>query len=149
MVRQKSQTATELDTQINKAILEVKFGLYKSTYKATKRLQLSKRTVTRRINGGLSRTQARQQQQKLSSAQENVLLKWIKELTINGYSPGHRLLKEIVGEVRSKQIYNLDNPSFDLFEFPLQYKLGRDWVLRFIIRYPHLKVIIKRRIEFV
>jgi hypothetical protein len=31
--------------------------------------------------------QARQQQQKLSCAQENVLLKWIKQLTISGYSP--------------------------------------------------------------
>jgi hypothetical protein len=103
--------------------------------------------LTRRVNGGLSRSQARQQQQKLSYAQENVLLKWIKELIISGYSPGHRLLKEIAEELRTKRTYDLDDASLDSLELPPQYKLGRDWVPRFILRHPHLTVGIRRRIE--
>ena len=73
----------------------------------------------RRVNGGLSRSQARQQQQKLSYAQENVLLKWIKELTISGYSPGHQLLKEIAEEIRTKRTYDLDNLLLDSLELLL------------------------------
>jgi transposase len=100
MVRRKSLSAAQLDAQINKAVLGVQSGLYKSSYEAANLLRLSKRTVTRRVNGGSSRSQARhQQQQKLSYEQEKVLLKWIKALTISGYSPGHRLLKEIAEEL--------------------------------------------------
>ncbi len=88
--------------------------------------------MTRRVNGGLSRSQAYEQQQKLSYTEEKVLLKWIKELTISGYSPGHRLLKEIAEELRTKRTYNLDNPLLDSLKLVLQYTLGRDWVPRFI-----------------
>jgi hypothetical protein len=78
MVRQKRKNAAELDTQVTKAVLGVRKGLYKSSYAAAKALGLNPKTVIKCVNGGLSRSQARQQQQKLSCAQENVLLKWIK-----------------------------------------------------------------------
>ena len=129
MVRRKSLTAAESNTLVDQAVLGVQSGLYKSSYEAARVLQLSVSTITCRIKGGLSHSQARQQQQKLSYEQENVLLKWIKQLTISGYSPGHRLLKEIAEELRIKQTYNLDNISVSSFELPLQYALGRDWVL--------------------
>ena len=105
--------------------------------------------MTRRINGGLSCSQARQQQQKLSYAQKNVLLKWIKELTISGYSPGHQLLKDIAEEIRTKRTYDLDNPSLDSLKLLPQYLLGKNWIPRFIQRHPHLTVVIRRRIESV
>ena len=89
MVRRKSLNAKDLNTQVTKAVLGVQSGEYKSLYEAAKQLGLSANTMTRRVHGGSSRSQARQQQQKLSYAQEKVLLKWIKELTISGYSPGH------------------------------------------------------------
>ena len=126
MVRRKSVPATQLDIQVSEAVLGVQSGKYKSAYEAAKQLGLPKSTVTRHVNGGLSCSQARQQQQKLSYAQENVLLKWIKELTISGYSPGHRLLKEIAKELCIKQTYNLDNVLLDSLELLPQYKLGRD-----------------------
>ena len=133
MVRRKSLHAQELDIQVTKAVLGVQSGLYKSLYKAAKLLGLSANIVTCRINGGPLRSQARQQQQKLSPMQEKVLLKWIKELTISGYSPGHRLLKEIAEELRSKQTYNLDNlPPNPIRPLP-QFKLGQSWVPQFIV----------------
>jgi transposase len=149
MVRQKSKSAAKIEARVNEAVLGVLSGLYKSSYEAAKQLRVSKDTVTRRVNGGLSRSQARQQQQKLSYEQENVLLKWIKQLTISGYSPGHQLLKEIAEELRTKRTYNLDNASLNSLELPPQYTLGRDWVPRFILRHPHLTVAIGRRIESV
>ncbi|KFY11349.1 hypothetical protein V491_07247 [Pseudogymnoascus sp. VKM F-3775] len=99
MVRRKSLRTTDYDIQLTKAVLGVQSGKYKSSYDAAKQLGLPRNSVTRRVNGGLSRTQARQQQQKLSYAEEKVLLKWIKDLTVSGYSPGHRLLKEVAEEI--------------------------------------------------
>jgi hypothetical protein len=149
MVRKKKLNAIELDTQVTKAALGVNQGLYKSSYAAAKALGLNPKTVLKRVNGGLSRSQARQQQQKLSRAQENVLLKWIKQLTISGYSPGHQLVKEMAEEVRSRRTYDLDDVSLNSLELPPQYTLGNEWVSRFIQRHPHLKVAIGRRIESV
>jgi hypothetical protein len=65
--------------------------LHTSFPNTTKELDLSKRTVTRRVNRGLSRSQACQQQQKLSGAQEKVLLRCIKELTTSSYSPRYKI----------------------------------------------------------
>lgn len=93
MVSRKSVATADLESGITQAITGVQNGEYKSLYKAAQVLGLTRSTLMRRVNGGLSRCQARQQQQKLSYAQENVLLKWVKDLTISGYSPGHRLLK--------------------------------------------------------
>lgn len=107
MVRQKGKNATELDTQVTKAVLGVRQGLYKSSYATAKALGLNPKTVVKSVNGGLSRSQARQQQQKLSCAQENVFLKWFQQLTISGYSPGHLLVKEMTEEIRKCQTYNL------------------------------------------
>src|ERR1700710_277816 len=149
MVRRKSRNASHIDDQVTQAVLGVQSGLYKSLYEAAKLLGLSRATICRRVGGGLSRSQARQEQQKLSGAQENTLLKWIKELTISGYSLDHRLLKEIAEELRTKRTYNLSDMSPPSQEPPPRFQLGQDWVPRFIQRHPYLKVVIGRRIESV
>jgi hypothetical protein len=92
MVRRKSQKARELDIQLPKAVLGVQSGKYKSAYTPAKALGLSRHTVARCVQGGSTRQEARQQQQVLSLAQEKSVLKWIKDLTISGYAPTHRLL---------------------------------------------------------
>ena len=91
--------------------------------------------------------------QKLSYDQENTLLKWIKQLTINGYSPGHQLLKEVAEEIRLERDYTLcdaipTSPN-TLFLVRNHLLLGQDWVPRFVQRHPHLRVVIGRRIESV
>lgn len=103
MVRQKSTKAAKLDTQLLEAIKGVLSGKFKSLYAAAKALGLNRVTVARCIAGHLSCIQARQIQQILSPEQESVLLKWIKQLTIGGYTPGHQLLREIAEEIRLGQ----------------------------------------------
>ena len=61
MVRRKSLAATALDTRLEEAVLGVQTRKYKSSYEAGKILRLSKETIARRVNGGSSRSQARQQ----------------------------------------------------------------------------------------
>ena len=78
MVRRKSQTIAEIDALVNKAVLGVQSRLYKSLDKAIKKLGISKDTVTCRVNGGLSRSQARQQQQKLLYTQRMFFLSGLR-----------------------------------------------------------------------
>jgi hypothetical protein len=100
MVRQKSIKAQEREIQIQKAILAIKSNQYKSIYAAAKALKLSEATLRCRVNGRHTRIEARQHQQLLSKNQEQTLLKWIKELTVSGYAPTHRILREVADEVR-------------------------------------------------
>ena len=62
MVRRRSQNAAVLNTLLDEAVHGVQSGKYNSSYKAAKELGLNKETVLRRVNGGLLRSQARQQQ---------------------------------------------------------------------------------------
>ena len=66
MVRQNSVKAQELDVLLFEAVKGVENGIYKSSYAAAKALKLNPRTVLNRVKGGLSRKEARQEQQLLS-----------------------------------------------------------------------------------
>ena len=56
MFRRKSLKLAEVNTKVDQAVLGVQSGLYKSSYEAAKQLGLPRNTVTRRVNGGLSRS---------------------------------------------------------------------------------------------
>lgn len=74
-------------------------------------------------------------------------MKWIKELTIGGYAPIHRLLREIADEIRTNRCRVFEPPQPSEPERIPNFPLGQDWVPRFIQRHPHLKVRTGRRIE--
>ncbi|KFY80377.1 hypothetical protein V499_00769 [Pseudogymnoascus sp. VKM F-103] len=103
MVRRRNNQAQELDLRLSEAVLGIQTRKYKSANAAAIALNLRPDTVRRRIRGIPTRKEARQQQQLLSKNQENTLLKWIKELTISGYAPSHRILREVADEVRSNK----------------------------------------------
>ena len=63
MPPQRSSKAKEREALIAEAVLGVQLGTYKSSYEAAKALGLSRDTVIRRVKGGLSQREARQQQQ--------------------------------------------------------------------------------------
>lgn len=75
MICHKKLNVIKLDNQLTQAVLKVQQGLYKSFYTAAKALQLNSKTILNHVNEGLLCSQACQQQQKLLSAQKNVLLK--------------------------------------------------------------------------
>ena len=107
--------------------------------------------MRKRVNGGLTRVEARQQQQLLSKSQEDTLLKWIKTLTNSGYAPSHQILREVADEIRVNrcrifQPHNHDATYSHHDQIP-NFPLGQDWVPRFIKRHPHLQVRLGRRIE--
>ena len=105
MVKQRSIKAQELDLRLSEAVEGVKTRKFKSAYAAAKALGLRPNTVVDRIKGGQTRVEARQKQQLLSKTQEQTLLKWIKRLTLSGYAPSHRILREVAEEVHSNKCW--------------------------------------------
>jgi hypothetical protein len=103
MVRKRSIKALERDIELKKAVEAVKSNQYKSVYAAAKALGLPEQSLRNRLNGVHTRTEVRQKQQLLSKNQEQTLLKWIKGLTLSGYAPSHRILREVAEEVRSNK----------------------------------------------
>jgi hypothetical protein len=103
MVEKRSIKAQELNLRLSKAVSGVQSGKFKTAYAAAKALGLRAETVRSRIRGTPTRLEARQKQQLLSKNQEQTLLKWIKGLTLSGYAPSHRILREVAEEVRSNK----------------------------------------------
>jgi hypothetical protein len=48
---------------------------------------VSRRTLVRRVDGGLSRSRSHAHQQTLSPTQEDSLIQWILDLESQGYAP--------------------------------------------------------------
>jgi hypothetical protein len=56
MVRRKNIFTTEREILIDKALLDIQAGKYKTLYAVEKALGLQKSSITRRVKGGLSRS---------------------------------------------------------------------------------------------
>jgi hypothetical protein len=104
MVKKRSIKDQECNILLSEAVLGVENGKYKTANAAATALGLRPDTVRRRISGA-SKThkEGHQNQQLLSKNQEQTLLKWIKGLTLSGYAPSHRILREVAEEVRSNK----------------------------------------------
>ncbi|PQM43848.1 hypothetical protein VE01_10744 [Pseudogymnoascus verrucosus] len=156
MVKKKSIKAQEIDLRLSEAVLGVRTKKFKSANAAAIALGLRPDSVRKRLCGRITRIEARQKQQLLSKNQEKTLLKWIKELTISGYAPSHRILREVADEVRSNKCRVFQPQQLQLQQQPQTQQqqpqipnlpLRQEWVPRFIQRHPNLRVKLGRRVE--
>jgi Tc5 transposase DNA-binding domain/helix-turn-helix, Psq domain len=94
---------------------------------------LNRATLANRVNGRVTRTQARQSQRLLSEAQEGDLLKWILEMEAIGHAISHVQIHEMAGLFSA----HTGGPS----------SIGIKWVQRFIRRHPLIHVKVGRAID--
>ena len=73
MPRKRSTHTAEIESKVEKAIDALKTGKVKSSYAAAKLVGLNRTTLMRRLNGGHSRSQSREETQLLSIAEEEAL----------------------------------------------------------------------------
>jgi len=99
----------------------------------------AKDTLARRWKGKKSRVEARESQQKLTKAEENVLADWITQLTATGHPARHDFIRELAEEIRRKR--HAEIRDFELIP------LGKSWVQQFLKCHPHLQTVISRSIE--
>lgn len=128
-----------IDQKVKQAILGLKSERWKTRYAAAKALSMSYKTLTRRINGGKSHSEARETQQKLTKAEEKVLGSWITHLTTVGHPARYEFIRDMVEEIRWQ--WGTEIRASEALP------LGVTWVQRFIACNPYLKTVISRSIE--
>ena len=83
---------------------------------------ISRHTLGRRRNNGLSRHQAHEPRQLLSIKQEGELIKWISQLVAVGKPPTHAVIQQMAGYVAVQNGHSTH--------------IGKRWILRFQKRHP-------------
>ncbi len=142
ITRHKSEKAAETDAKVKAAIEGLSKGLYSTPFAAAQALQLSRATLQRRLGGGKSRAEGKENQQHLTHGEEQALAKWITRLTATGHPARHCFIKEIAEEIRRQRHSHSATPV----SYP---DLGDAWVPQFLSRHPSLQTTLARAIESV
>ena len=144
MPRQKKPEELKKDELIEEAIAGIETGKYSNANEAAQKLGIPSNTLYRRLAGGKSRTEARQEQQHLTAAEEKALVQWLTRLIENGYPARHVFVREMAEEIRNRHVANINDNSIELVSYP---SIGSSWVQRFLHRHQHLKTVIGVPIE--
>lgn len=144
MGRRRSQKAIESEAKVKEALNTVQIGQIKTGYAAAKRFGASKSTIYRRLSGGKTRAEAREEQQLLSKQEEKALIVWITMLAATGNPVGHGMVREMAEEIREQRVESINEEDCVLVDYP---PIGDDWVSRFLGRYPFMATKLSRAIE--
>lgn len=129
------------EKQIQEALDGLRKGQYSSIRAAAKAHNVSKSTLSRRMNGGKSIAESREDQQNLSIAEEKALLRWVSQMTAAGHPVRHGYIREMAYHMLISRHDDSANPS------SLPPYIGDTWVQRFLHRNPQLVTIISCTIE--
>lgn len=82
------------------AAMEELIGPEKPSFRAMeKKYDVSRRTLARRLEGGISTRIAHHSQQLLAIEQEKELVQWILTLEAEGHAPTHNTIREMVAQI--------------------------------------------------
>ena len=100
MTRRTNESVIENEARMQEAITAVKSKKY-TAYAAALAFNVPKRTLYDRVTKNLQpRNRAHEGDQNLSHAEEKELVRWITRLTITGYPPRYKTLREMAEEIR-------------------------------------------------
>ena len=85
MTCHKSKKTAETDAKVTAAINGLSEGLYSTPYTAAQALKLNRKTLYRRLAGGKSQAEGKENQQKLTLVEEQAFSRWITQLTVTGH----------------------------------------------------------------
>jgi hypothetical protein len=140
MTHRKSEKAAETDAKVDAAMKGLSTGLYKTLYAAATAFRLNRAMLSRRLAGGNSHVERKENQQNLTYAEEKTLARWITELMATGHPVRHPFIRNIVKEIRKHRYSSSTTPIF----YPV---LCDSWVPQFLNRHPTLHTTISRLIE--
>ena len=119
MVRARSKRTAENDIKLQAAMDGLADGTYSTIYSAAKHLSLSHKTLGRRVAGGKSYAQAREDAQHLSKAEEKSLVRWALMMSCTSHPVEYRFLGEMAEEIRQKRICKINDDSITLVSYDL------------------------------
>ena len=132
------------ETRIQNALLAHKSGKYRSVRAAAIAFSIPPSTLSYRIAGRASRSQAHESAQILSCAEEKTLVRWLSRLTMAGFPASPALVIEMAEEVRRSRLCLSKTPPTPPF---LRRPIGKHWLDRFRNRHPEIQGVWTRQIE--
>lgn len=125
--------ASNYEIRLRQAISDYENRRFTSIRSAAAANSVDRKTLTRRLNGGVSRAIAAEPKQLLSNEQEHRLVQWILDLEAQGHPPSFTQLRELVTLVQD------DSGS--------TIRIGQHWISRFIQRHPEIHSKVGRKIH--
>ena len=146
MTRQKALKRACTEEDVQKALDDIKSGVFKSAYAAEKGTGISRVLLSRRLKGTQkSRAEAHENEQLLTRLEEEALVKWTSALTIAGYPARHHILREMAEEIRTQRVASVNTPGEAIL---VQYSpIGINWTARFLERHPQLVSIVSEQLD--
>jgi Tc5 transposase DNA-binding domain len=144
MARRRSLKASQNEQKVQAALTNVSKGKFKTAYGASKAHGTSTATLYRRLNGGLTRAQAREAQQILTRYEEKALIVWLTMMSATGNPVSHSFVREMAEEIRQKRLVGINDEYVTLVSYP---PISKSWTARFLLRYPFMKATLSRSIE--
>ena len=137
MGHKRSREATEREAKTALALEGVWNGTYADAKHAADSLGVSASTLSKRLKGRKSKSEARETQQHLSRQEEKALVDWISQATATGNPVPHEYSKEMAEEIKRARVGDGEfMPPF-----------GTTWTRAFLKRYPQLKTKLSKAIE--
>jgi hypothetical protein len=129
------------ESRIQDALLAHKSGRYRSVRAAAIAFSIPPSTLSYRIAGRASRSQAHESAQILSCAEEKTLVRWLTRLTRTGFPASPALAIKMAEEIRRGRLQLSKTPP------PLLRPIGEHWIDRFRVRHPDIHTLWTRQIE--
>jgi hypothetical protein len=113
------QKRTDYEFQILRALYSLKNGDSSSIREAARDFEVSRDTLSRRLRGGVSQPRAHEMAQILTNAEENTLVRWIKQSSKNGVYILPTTLIELAQHIRAARVTHASSRQ------PLQVKIKK------------------------
>ena len=106
-----------------------------SVNRVAKEFQVPRSTLQDRLNRKVSRNKAQEELMHLTITEEQELVHWITTLTQRGYAPRYRTVRELAEIIPNRRVCGVNDDDVHLVNYD---EFGKDWVPRFMSRYPQL-----------
>lgn len=144
MTRPKNSESTAKEARIQRAIRAMKKNSKLKLRKAARDFKVPRSTLQNRVNGKKPRNMAHENCMHLTHIEESELVRWITQLTERGYAPRYQTVQELAEIIRNRRVFGVNDETSELVRYE---PFGRDWVPRFLARYPQLQSARRKCIE--
>ncbi|KAM0711415.1 hypothetical protein Q7P35_002155 [Cladosporium inversicolor] len=133
--------SASVESRIQDAIAAYKSRTYRSIRAAANAFSIPPSTLSYRLTGRTSRSQAHESEQILSHAEEKTLVRWLTRLTNTGFPASPALAIEMAEEIRLGRLQLSKTPP------PSLRPISERWIDRFRARHPEILSVWTRQIE--
>ena len=144
MTRRRNTESTAKEARIQEAIQEMEKDPKLKLRKAARDFGVPKSSLKDRLDGRQPRNKAQEHLMNLTLHEEKELVHWITTLMSRGYAPRYRTVQELAEIIQGRRVTGINDESIALVNYD---KFGKDWVARFMSRYPQLESARRKLIE--